>query len=1141
MNHLAQLKTYMAGTSTLLLLAVTANAATMIIPGVLKRETWLGGTRAQVESGSLAASNAVVTYPTEWDVVDGTANYASRYSGVVIPATTGLYDFWLAADDDTDLFLSTNNLPAGKRMIAQENEWSGVRNWLSSGAGLASQKSSLTWTNATSGGLAPFAAGIHLVGGTAYYLEGVHHAGGGGNNFAVTMRPHGAGPGDGEVTDLTGTLIGLEITTPTTLAFSIHPSNTTAYVGMPARFRVVTTTDSQIPPRYQWRRGGVEITNATGPTFSFSASTIDNGAQFDCVASVPGFGNPVLTVTSAVAVLTVPASGGVTVAGRLKREVFPGMTQTADGGVRSAVEAGNTGTSATISSVPSLDVPSAGANYGERITGFFTPSVSGRYVLFLAADDDTDLFLSTNDQPSNKQLVAQEIAWSDNRSWNASGGGSSIEQKRSDLWVPDPTAPPATPPYAGGISLTAGTRYYLEAVHRAATGGNGVSATFVLTNEAALGEPADGSATRFTNGVISYVTSPVTTFGITAHPADVTVFEGFNYTFKVAVQTDSEVAPAFQWRKNGTAVTGATTDTYTGLAAFADNNSHFSVDVVIPGVTNTSSTTNTLTVQQGVVAVGQVRREIWTNINSSGVTRAIVEANVPGTFPPADVVTFVSGFDVNAFGQSDYVQRLSGLFTPPVTTNYVFYLASDDDGSLFLGTTDRPESKRRIAFEPNWSNYRSWVSAGNGSAADVMQKCSLTYVDPTTSEPGPGNPEGIRLTAGQRYYMEIVMHQAGGGDPCGATYNFVGETMANGTPSALSGNRVGVLVPAATVLNFTVNPQDVTVVQCQPVFFTAAATNDSIVPSTYQWRRNGTNIPGAVYATTGFITSTNDNGATFDCVATAPAGGLTRTGTVATLTIAPGGAFVVGTLREERWDSPLATRVGIESGSLGYANSNSFRPNVDYGFEGNNFGNRLSGYFLPPVTTNYVFFIASDDDSYLYLSPDDQPSRKVWIAHELGWANARNAWQGAAGGGLNSQKRSDTFTPDDGVTFPGGGPDGGIPLVAGNRYYLEVVHHEGGGGDFLGVTYKFALGDDPVNGDPSILTNSLLAHLEAPAKAVIKATRVGNSLQVSWAPGGGALYTSPLVQGPIWTALSVTNPATIPIGAGMQFLRVQNP
>jgi hypothetical protein len=387
------------------------------------------------------------------------------------------------------------------------------------------------------------------------------------------------------------------------------------------------------------------------------------------------------------------------------------------------------------------------------------------------------------------------------------------------------------------------------------------------------------------------------------------------------------------------------------------------------------------------------------------------------------------------------------------------------------------------------------------------------------------------------------MHQAGGGDPCGATYTYFGDNPpANGSASTLSGSKVGVLVPAATVENFTVSPQSAAVIQCQPVYFSALATNDSIVPSTYQWRRYGTNIPGAVFKSIGFITSTNDNGATFDCVATAPAGGLLKTSSVATLTITSGGTLVVGSVAQERWDTPLATRQAMDFGALGYAPSNSIRPNIDYGYEGNSFGNRIRGFFIPPTTTNYVFFVASDDDSYLYVSPDDQPSHKVWVAQEGAWANAQRGWQAARGSGTNPQKRSDQFSPDGGITIPGNpGNIGGLPMVAGHRYYIEYVHAEGGGGDFAGVTYSIAFEPDPVDGDPSIMTNTTIAYLATAAQPVLTATRSGNSLIVSWTPAGGTLVSSPVLPATSWTTLSTTNPATIPITGSKLFMRVQSP
>ena len=57
---------------------------------------------------------------------------------------------------------------------------------------------------------------------------------------------------------------------------------------------------------------------------------------------------------------------------------------------------------------------------------------------------------------------------------------------------------------------------------------------------------------------------------------------------------------------------------------------------------------------------------------------------------------------------------------------------------------------------------------------------------------------------------------------------------------------------------------------------------------------------------------------------------------------------------------------------------------------GNNYGNQLVGYFVPPADGNYIFFTNSDDPSNLYLSTDDDPTNKLLIAQETGWSNARS-------------------------------------------------------------------------------------------------------------------------------------------------------
>ena len=74
-------------------------------------------------------------------------------------------------------------------------------------------------------------------------------------------------------------------------------------------------------------------------------------------------------------------------------------------------------------------------NYGNRFSGFFVPPTTGPYVFFVSGIFDSDLFVSTDDNPANKRLVAQVPTWTNHRVWNA------MPQQRSDSWTNDTGRP----------------------------------------------------------------------------------------------------------------------------------------------------------------------------------------------------------------------------------------------------------------------------------------------------------------------------------------------------------------------------------------------------------------------------------------------------------------------------------------------------------------------------------------------------------------------------------------------------------------------------------------------------------------------------------------------------------------------------
>jgi hypothetical protein len=148
-----------------------------------------------------------------------------------------------------------------------------------------------------------------------------------------------------------------------------------------------------------------------------------------------------------------------------------------------------------------------------------------------------------------------------------------------------------------------------------------------------------------------------------------------------------------------------------------------------------------------------------------------------------------------------------------------------------------------------------------------------------------------------------------------------------------------------------------------------------------------------------------------------------------------------------------------------------FEPRFEYpldgaGEGGANYANSLEAWWTPPETGNYTLFVSGDDLVNLYLSTDDDPANIRLIAQEPQWNNARD-WQGTLDPDALTRRpglenRSDTFVDTE---WPEGNT---INLQGGQKYYLLALHHEGGGGDNVGVTYSLVGEPEPESGSPPI-------------------------------------------------------------------------
>ncbi len=96
-----------------------------------------------------------------------------------------------------------------------------------------------------------------------------------------------------------------------------------------------------------------------------------------------------------------------------------------------------------------------GDNYGTRMFGWLTPPQTGDYTFWIASDDASELRLSTDANPANAKIIAGVNTYTNPREW------TNESNQKSAL-----------------VTLHAGQKYYIEALHMEATGNDNLAVSW---------------------------------------------------------------------------------------------------------------------------------------------------------------------------------------------------------------------------------------------------------------------------------------------------------------------------------------------------------------------------------------------------------------------------------------------------------------------------------------------------------------------------------------------------------------------------------------------------------------------------------------------------------------------------------------
>jgi len=542
---------------------------------------------------------------------------------------------------------------------------------------------------------------------------------------------------------------------------------------------------------------------------------------------------------------------------------------------------------------PMFENPQTSPNlegFGAQMFGVYIAPVSGLYQFAIAADDNARLYLSTDENPANKAIIAGVPDWSD---------------------VHEYMKFPADQ-VSGFIELVGGNTYYMEALYKEGGGGDHCEVAVRLPDgpeftvaDRRSGIPLSQFAVRNFSASVDafYLPGPVT---ITSQSPDQYAVDGKTATFNVDFTGTPPMT--IKWLKDGVVIPGATGKSITIPVTFVDNGAVF--QAVVQNACSTARTTNS-TLNVVADTFGPTIVDAGCDAVDKGITVVYSEAVVGGggdnaadnplnysldqglgiasalllsdnktvLLTATDVLTPLTLYTMHVQNVADtaganVMDSIDVPITGCVCTNGTLKRETWT-GMVGVAVADLTNNVRFVANTPNTTDYLLTEFNTGGDKADNYGIRVQGYIIPTetanysfrlnsddasvvflSTDSSPANKKVLikddacctdrftatptHLEAGHAYYVDAYMKEGGGGDHLTLAWS----TPANPTYVYIPGANLRYCYDPQKIL-FSATLQDVEVTECRPATFKAVVVADNKTSIRYQWYKDDVLIDGA--------------------------------------------------------------------------------------------------------------------------------------------------------------------------------------------------------------------------------------------------------------------------------------------------------